>query len=1051
MLVLLLVVLSAAVHVATPFNVDTEFATVVRNPHGAAENYFGFSVALRRALPGTAWNSWLLVGAPRANSTFPQQVNLHQPGAVFECRLHDGELENRCQSLPFDTTGEDRVFRPNGFSYHHKKDDAWLGSTIAVEDEPNGRTVICGPRWINKYYEDVYLMNGVCYWYDRGSFMTSAAQILTPLIEKKKQAYNTPSDKPGVQDTKVFNYAYGGAGIAAEFIKSENKSELIIGAPGVFDWKGTIVRYRSLEDDSKEQTVYDDPAVPSPKSVAAIPYLGYFGYSVGAAQFFPGDSKAYYVSGAPRAADYKGKVMLYSVPEYDDEELKVLYELEGQQMGEYFGASLCVADVNGDGQPDLVVGAPQHSLPAQSSTDLSQGEEGRIYVFINELVSLRQGSFRTMGNKYQLMGSQKSGARFGTTVVSLGDINLDGFHDVAVGAPYEDEGRGAVYVYHGRRSGLEVKFAQRIAAREVDGGLRGFGVSLSRGVDVDGNAYPDFAVGAHASGHAVLFRSRPVVVFNGNIRPSVDRIAFNATAFKANACLSYVGNHAPNFIDAKITVTADPVFKRAVFVTPSGKTNSFTFTTRLKLQTPVCQELNVEIIQTSNQDFSKPIDLQVESEIDNSKVRSRRQVGGGRGFCKSCAVIDPNSLAVVRARVPYSTGCRKDDVCETDLKVAATLTQSTPVAIGSVKRLGVTLEVTNDGEPAFLAQLVVRLPPDAPLARVPKNCLEANEKLTCDIGNPLPSKAKASIELELEMANIAPGTKSLSVAVNATSAGDDLNLADNLHNLTIPLVTEADIAVTGKSVLLTYFVDWHNESATNEAISLVHTYEVTNYGPSPVDRVHLLMALPFQVEVNNRLETFLEIKTPKAYLDGEEFLCSTKEGEGVEKRTKRAAKEAATGHVPANRTLFLNCTQANVRCVVVECLVGPLAGPNTPAVVSFALTAHISKLRGLLGEKDVIWFASSGMATLVEGSRATQPADDRPDGHVVHTLFLGTIPDKGVPTWMIALAIILGVLILLLIILALVKLGFFRRDKKDELEALKNKKLLEDEFGPDMD
>ena len=39
-----------------------------------------------------------------------------------------------------------------------------------------------------------------------------------------------------------------------------------------------------------------------------------------------------------------------------------------------------------------------------------------------------QGSFRTMGNKYQLMGSQKAGARFGTTVVSLGDINLDGYH-----------------------------------------------------------------------------------------------------------------------------------------------------------------------------------------------------------------------------------------------------------------------------------------------------------------------------------------------------------------------------------------------------------------------------------------------------------------------------------------------------------------------------------------------------------------------------------------------------------------------------------------------
>ena len=42
------------------FNVDTEYATVVSNPQGDGgdDSYFGFSVALRRALPGTAWNSW---------------------------------------------------------------------------------------------------------------------------------------------------------------------------------------------------------------------------------------------------------------------------------------------------------------------------------------------------------------------------------------------------------------------------------------------------------------------------------------------------------------------------------------------------------------------------------------------------------------------------------------------------------------------------------------------------------------------------------------------------------------------------------------------------------------------------------------------------------------------------------------------------------------------------------------------------------------------------------------------------------------------------------
>jgi hypothetical protein len=78
-------------------------------------------------------------------------------------------------------------------------------------------------------------------------------------------------------------------------LQSNNRSELIIGAPGVFDWKGenlsfflqsnltliilgTIVRYRALDKDSEGSvTTYGTPSIPNPKTVEAIPYLGYFG------------------------------------------------------------------------------------------------------------------------------------------------------------------------------------------------------------------------------------------------------------------------------------------------------------------------------------------------------------------------------------------------------------------------------------------------------------------------------------------------------------------------------------------------------------------------------------------------------------------------------------------------------------------------------------------------------------------------------------------------------------------------------------------------------
>lgn len=58
-----------------------------------------------------------------------------------------------------------------------------------------------------------------------------------------------------------------------------------------------------------------------------------------------------------------------------------------------------------------------------------------------------------------------------------------------MGAPYEDGGAGAVYIYRGSADGLVTTVSQRLSARNVGLNLKGFGISLSRGADVDKNGY----------------------------------------------------------------------------------------------------------------------------------------------------------------------------------------------------------------------------------------------------------------------------------------------------------------------------------------------------------------------------------------------------------------------------------------------------------------------------------------------------------------------------------------------------------------------------------
>lgn len=80
-----------------------------------------------------------------------------------------------------------------------------------------------------------------------------------------------------------------------------------------------------------------------------------------------------------------------------------------------------------------------------------------------------------------------------------------------MGAPYDGENnRGAVYIYYGSSKGVLEKYGQVIFAEDVNTRnnipVNTFGFSVTGGLDMDGNDYPDMAVGAYLSSSAFFFR-----------------------------------------------------------------------------------------------------------------------------------------------------------------------------------------------------------------------------------------------------------------------------------------------------------------------------------------------------------------------------------------------------------------------------------------------------------------------------------------------------------------------------------------------------------------
>lgn len=214
----------------------------------------------------------------------------------------------------------------------------------------------------------------------------------------------------------------------------------------------------------------------------------YLGYSSATGDVAYGESGV--AVGMPRGAKLRGKVLVYTW------NLTNIHNITGEQIGAYFGYSLCINDVDGDGMQDLIIGAPMHT----EANNEGKFEVGRVHILYQTAQGFVESEFRD---------GLSSRGRFGLSLASLGDLNLDGFGDIAVGAPYDGpKGRGAVYIFHGSKNGLMEKASQVIYSEDLNtySPVSTFGFSLSGGLDLDGNLYPDLAIGAYESNTAFLLK-----------------------------------------------------------------------------------------------------------------------------------------------------------------------------------------------------------------------------------------------------------------------------------------------------------------------------------------------------------------------------------------------------------------------------------------------------------------------------------------------------------------------------------------------------------------
>jgi len=103
--------------------------------------------------------------------------------------------------------------------------------------------------------------------------------------------------------------------------------------------------------------------------------------------------------------------------------------LTGENPGDLFGCYNFTGDVNGDGYDDIAVGSAGYD-----------NYRGRLYLYL--------GWSDTDDVPDMVLTGENIGDRFGH-VKPMGDVNGDGYDDIAVGSLGYDNDRGRVYMYYG--------------------------------------------------------------------------------------------------------------------------------------------------------------------------------------------------------------------------------------------------------------------------------------------------------------------------------------------------------------------------------------------------------------------------------------------------------------------------------------------------------------------------------------------------------------------------------------------------------------------------
>ncbi|KAI7809076.1 putative integrin alpha-6, partial [Triplophysa rosa] len=1028
---------------ASAFNLDTQ--NVLRK-NGQPGSLFGFSLALHRQLQPTD-KRLLLIGAPKARALSNQNANI--TGGLYSCDITTHP--NDCRRVEFDNDVEDGA---------ENKENQWMGVTVQSQG-PGGKIVTCAHRYQRLLFantaQEARDITGRCY------------------MLSQDLSIDSQSDEDGGNwkfcDGRTRGHERFGAcqqGVAATFTKDYHY--VIFGAPGAYNWKG-IVRVEQKNNTLLEMGFFDDGPFEVgdenrlDPNLVPVPANSYLGFSLDSGHSITEKGKLTVVSGAPRA-NHSGAVVFLRKEGEMSTMLTPEHILEGPGLASSFGYDVAVVDLNGDGWQDVVVGAPQF---------FQKDEEvgGAVYVYIN-----KAGRWKDV-SATRLNGTKDS--MFGLTVENIGDINLDSFEDIAIGAPYTDSGFGSVYIYHGSADGINTKPAQILEGRQHN--TKMFGYSLAGNMDLDQNSYPDLAVGS-LSDAVFIYRSKPVVSIKTDVKVTPKEIDLmqktcgNSICLTVEACFSYKAN-LPTY-NPKLTIvyTFEAEWyrrklglpSRVVFLEKSDMDQDFQSSGTLEIRgqnKKACCKTKLRL-QEGIRDKLRAVPIEVLVAIQSAK-RGKRQ----SSLPQLVPILDSTVSNKTITEVNFlKEGCGTDNICQSNLHLQhrfcyretnqdvfppLPLENGVPV-ISLSDQKDIALEVTvknRNGDDAHEAKLLAHF--DESLSYSGFRSFRTTDKhvicvanqngslADCELGNPFKRDSEITFYIILSTGKISLDTKEVEIdlQLETTSSQEGMGKVKAKARVVIELLLSVQGLARPSQVNFGGQIRGESAMKSEADIGSVIEYEfrVINLGKplKSFGTASLNIQWPRDSSLGKWLLYLTKINTrglqlvtcsPEKEINplglSEESKSTRRKRELEERKASEGSKISLFADKRKHKTL--SCT-GDAKCVEIKC---PLQGLDSSAAI--ILKSRLWNSTFLEDYSNYNYIEIMVKASISLDVSATNIVMKNPATQVKLTVFPETTvaPFGGVPWWIILVAVLAGILMLALLVLLLWKCGFFKRSKYED-------------------